>query len=53
MPDLGPHAAFIVAAYLGVLVVTLGLIAYVVVNGRRKRRKLSALEARRKPEARK
>jgi heme exporter protein CcmD len=52
MPDLGPHAVFIVAAYLGVFFVTVGLIAAIVVNGRAKRKKLMALEAKRKPEAR-
>ena len=45
MPDLGPHAIFIVAAYVGVFVVTVALIGFVVLSGRARRRRLAALEA--------
>lgn len=48
MIDLGKHAIFIIAAYLGVLITTTTLIATVVLNGRAKRKKLEALEASRK-----
>ena len=51
MIDLGPHAVFIVAAYLGVAAVTAALIAAVLYNARIKKRRLAALEATRKPEA--
>lgn len=47
MIDLGPHAAFIVAAYLGVLVVVVGLVAAVLVVGRIRAKKLAALELER------
>ena len=50
MIDLGPHAVFIVAAYVGVLVVTSALIAAIVLDGRAKTRKLAALEAAREAE---
>ena len=53
MVDLGPHAVFIVAAYLGVAAVTAGLIIAVLVNAWITKRKLAALEAARKPETRK
>ncbi len=52
MPALGPHAAFIIAAYVGVALVTFVLIAAVVLNGRAKRRRLRELEKLRRPEAR-
>lgn len=48
--DLGPHAVFIISAYLGVALVTAGLIIAVVLNGRAKRKKLAALDTLRKPE---
>ncbi len=50
MPDLGPHAVFIVAAYIGVFVVTVALIGFVALNGRARRRRLAALEAQRQKE---
>jgi heme exporter protein D len=42
---LGPHAAFIVAAYAVALVVVLGLIAWVAADHRAQRRLLAELEA--------
>jgi heme exporter protein D len=44
--DLGPHAAFIIASYVVVAVVMLGLIAWLLVDSRRHQRALAALEAR-------
>lgn len=43
--DLGPHAAFIVAAYLAVVLVIAGLIGWIVTDARRQRRLLADLEA--------
>ncbi|MFN3743306.1 MAG: heme exporter protein CcmD [Hyphomicrobiaceae bacterium] len=43
--DLGPHAAFIIASYAVVAAVMIGLIAWLVLDGRRHRRALEALEA--------
>ena len=45
MIDLGPHAVFIVSAYVGVVVVTLGLIAWVWAQSARIKSRLAALEA--------
>jgi heme exporter protein D len=45
MPDLGPHAVFIVSAYIGVAIVTAALIAWVAWNSSSVKRKLAALEA--------
>jgi heme exporter protein D len=46
IPDMGPHAAFIWSAY-GLVVVTLGgLIAWLVIDGKRQANALAALEAR-------
>ena len=45
MPDLGPHAVFIVAAYSGVALVAAALIAWVAWNSADVKRKLAALEA--------
>jgi heme exporter protein D len=45
MPDLGPHAMFIVSAYVGVAVVTAALIAWVAWNAASVKRRLAALEA--------
>ena len=45
MPDLGPHAVFIVSAYAGVAIVTAALIAWVSWNSSSVKRKLAALEA--------
>ena len=44
--DLGPHAAFIWAAYAIVAAVLAGLVAWLVVDGRRQRRLVDQLEAR-------
>lgn len=44
--DLGPHAAFIIWAYVGVTLGVLGLIAYAIIDARRTRGRLAALEAR-------
>ncbi len=44
--DLGPHAAFIVASYAVVAIVMAGLIAWLILDGRRHQRALDALEAR-------
>lgn len=44
MPDLGPHAAFIWAAYAAVALVIALLIGWVVVDGRRQRAMLARLE---------
>jgi heme exporter protein D len=45
LPDLGPHAVFIIWAYLGIGLATLGLIAYVALSARRAGERLKALEA--------
>jgi heme exporter protein D len=44
--DLGPHAAFIWASYGVVTVVLAGLVAWLVLDGRRQQRRIEALEAR-------
>ena len=46
MIDLGPHAAFIIAAYLMAAIVVLGLIAWVIADYDAQRRLLADLEAR-------
>ncbi len=43
--DLGPHAAFIIGSYAVVTVVMVGLVAWLILDGRRHRRALEALEA--------
>ena len=43
--DLGPHAAFIVAAYAAAVLVLGGLIVWVLLDYRTQRRKLADLEA--------
>jgi heme exporter protein D len=45
MIDLGPHAIFIVSAYLGVAAAIAALIAYTLVDARRTAKRLAALEA--------
>lgn len=47
MIDLGPHAVFIVWAYIGVAMGLLGLIGWTLYDARATARKLAALEARR------
>ena len=44
--DLGPHAAFIWAAYATVAVVLAALVGWLVLEGRRQQRLLDAFEAR-------
>jgi heme exporter protein D len=44
--NLGPHAAFIVAAYAAALAVVIGLIAWVIADHAAQRRLLADLEAR-------
>ena len=46
MLDLGPHAAFIVWAYVGVALGVAGLIGYAVLDARRTASRLRALDAR-------
>ena len=46
MTDLGPHAVFIVWSYLGVAIAVVGAIAWTLVDARRTRARLAALEAR-------
>ncbi len=45
MIDLGPHTNFIVLAYVGVAIVSFGLIVWTVWRSREVRAKLAALEA--------
>lgn len=44
--DLGPHALFIVASYAGMAAVLVGLVGWLVADGRRQSRALADLEAR-------
>jgi len=44
--DLGPHAAFIVAAYAAAALIVASLIGWVVLDHRAQRRVLGDLEAR-------
>jgi heme exporter protein D len=46
MPDLGPHAGFILAAYGLALAVLGALVAWVVTDHRVQRRRLAELEGR-------
>ena len=46
MIDLGPHAIFIVSAYIGVLVVTGLLIIWVWANAKKQKARLADLDAR-------
>jgi len=46
MMDLGPHAAFIIAAYLTAAIVVLALIAWVMADYDAQRRVLADLEGR-------
>ena len=46
MSDLGPHAVFIVWAYLGVFLAVGGLIGWTLLDARRTATKLAELEAR-------
>jgi len=44
--DLGPHAAFIIASYAVVAIVMIGLVTWLILDGRRQQRILDDLEAR-------
>ena len=44
--DLGPHATFIIAAYVVATAVVLSLIAWVIIDYRAQRRLLAELERR-------
>jgi len=44
--DLGHHAAFILIAYGAAALVLIGLVAWLVIDGRRQQRLVDALEAR-------
>jgi heme exporter protein D len=46
MTMLGPHAGFILAAYGAVAAVIVGLVVWVVLDGRLQRQRLERLEAR-------
>ena len=45
MIDLGPHAVFIVWAYIGVAVAMIALVGWTVFDARRVEHRLAALEA--------
>ncbi|MDB5472719.1 MAG: Heme exporter protein [Devosia sp.] len=47
MIELGPHAAFIIWAYLGVALAVAGLVGWTLLDARRTARKLALLETRR------
>jgi heme exporter protein D len=46
MIEGGAHAGFILAAYLLTAVVLVGMIAWIVIDGRAQRRRIADLEAR-------
>jgi heme exporter protein D len=46
LPDLGPHAIFIVAAYAATFLAVAALAFFIVDDDRRQRRQLAELEAR-------
>ena len=46
MIDLGPHAIFIVSAYLGVVLVVVLLIVWTILSARRQKARLTELEQR-------
>jgi heme exporter protein D len=45
MIDLGPHATYIILAYLGVLLVTAGLVLWTLADSARQDSRLAELEA--------
>ena len=45
MMDLGPHASFIISAYVGVALVIAGLIANTMLDSAKQKRRLAELEA--------
>lgn len=46
MIEGGAHAGFIIAAYLLAILVLIGMIAWIVIDGRAQRRRIADLEAR-------
>ncbi|MDR3373551.1 MAG: heme exporter protein CcmD [Ancalomicrobiaceae bacterium] len=46
LPSLGPHAGFILAAYAVFLVAVIGVVVWIVLDGRQLSRQLAELEAR-------
>ena len=46
MNGFGDHAGFILAAYAAAVIIVLALVAWVILDGRALRRRLSDLEAR-------
>ncbi len=46
MPDLGPHAAFILAAYAVTAIAVGALVCFIVASDRRQRQALAELEAK-------
>ncbi|HET9274052.1 MAG TPA: heme exporter protein CcmD [Methyloceanibacter sp.] len=46
MPDLGPHAAFIIAAYAVTFIALAALTFFIVEDDRKQRRELADLETR-------
>lgn len=46
MPDLGPHAAFIIAAYAVTFAAVTALALFIVADDRKQRRLIADLEAR-------
>jgi heme exporter protein D len=44
--DLGPHAVFIISSYAIVAIVMIGLVAWLILDGRRQQHTLDELEAR-------
>lgn len=46
MIDFGPHANFIIWAYVGVVIGVVGLIAYAALDARRIRNRLKDLDSR-------
>ncbi len=44
--DLGPHANFIIAAYIGVLIVVFGLILSTMLNAKKQKNRLADLDAK-------
>ncbi len=51
MIDLGPHAVFIVWAYIGVALGVFGLLAWTLMDARVTAARLAALEAQTQPRA--
>jgi heme exporter protein D len=45
LSGFGPHAAFVAAAYLAATAIVLGLVLWIMIDGRNIRRRIVALEA--------